>query len=110
MAAGPAAEDSVLMLHTHDVDGVDVQEVRSAAVRCDVALADLEADPCRVCVTLSSVVHCKREAVELGKLGGDGVAEIGRERGDAALARQVIAEHRDLAGADDGVDDSSRLP
>jgi hypothetical protein len=99
MAAGLAAEDSVLVLHAQDVDGIDVQEVRGTAVRRDVALADLEANPGRVCVTLARVVHRQREAVELGVLGGDRVAEIGRERSDSALPRQVIAEHRDLAHA-----------
>ena len=39
-----------------------------------------------------------------GELGGERVAEIGRERRDAALARQVIAEHRDGANDTGGVD------
>ena len=97
VAARLAAEDAVLVLHAHDVDGVDVQEVRRAPVRRDVALGDLEANPRRVRVTLAGVVHREHEAVDRGELGRDRVAEIGREGGDPALARQVVAEHRDSA-------------
>ena len=76
VAAGLAAEDPVLVLHAQDVDGVDVQEVRRAPVRGEVALGDLEADPRRVGVAPAGVVHGQHEAVELGELGGDRVAQV----------------------------------
>ena len=90
-----AAEDAVLVLDRHDVDGVDVEEVGGAPVRVDVALGDLEAHARRVGVLHADVVHREHEAVELRHLALDGVAQVGRERRDAALPRQVIAEHRD---------------
>ena len=40
------------------------------------------------------IVHRQDEAVDRGKLGGERVREVRRERGDAALPRQVIAEQR----------------
>ena len=52
VAAGLAAEDAVLVLHGHDVDRVDVEEVGGAPVGGDVALGDLEADPRRIRVLL----------------------------------------------------------
>ena len=108
VAAGLAAEDSVLVLQAQDVDGIDVQEVRRTTVRREVALADLEADPVRVGVTLAGVVHREHEAVELGNSEASASPRSLVKRGDPALARQVIAEHRDAeAGADDGVDGSS---
>ena len=39
-----------------------------------------------------------------GELGGERVAEMRRERGDSALPRHVIAEHRDGANDTRGVD------
>jgi hypothetical protein len=44
VAPRPPSEDAVLVLHAQDVDAVDVQEVRGATVRGDVAFGDLEAD------------------------------------------------------------------
>ena len=41
-----------------------------------------------------ALVHGQHETVEIGTGGGDRFAQIGGERGDAALARQVIAEQR----------------
>ncbi len=92
-----APEDPVFVLHAHDVDPVDVQEVGGTAVRRDVVLGDLETDARRVRVPPAGVVHREHEAIQGGELGGDRVAEIGRERRDTAVARHVIAEHRDLA-------------
>ena len=50
VAPGLSAEDSVLVLDRDDVDRVDVQEVRGAAVRRELALGDLEPNARRVCV------------------------------------------------------------
>jgi hypothetical protein len=50
----------------------------------------------RIRILFAGVVHGDHEAVGIGKLGGDGAAQIGGKSSDAALARQVIAEERDL--------------
>ncbi len=97
VAPGLAAEDAVLVLHAHHVDRVDVQEIRGTPVRRDVAFGDLEAHPRRIRVTLAGVVHREHEAIERGELGRDRVTQIGREGGDPALARHVVAEHGDSA-------------
>ena len=97
VAAGLAAEDAVLVLHAHDVDGVDVQEVRGAPVRREVALGDLEANARGIGVALPASFIASTKQSSSGTSAAMRVAQIGRERGDAALARQVIAEHRDLA-------------
>ena len=99
VAAGLAAEDPVLVLQRHDVDGVDVQEVRGAPVRGDVALGDLEAHARRVGVALPRRRSSRARSSRLRQLPRDGAREVGRERRDAALPRQVIAEHRDLLDA-----------
>ena len=48
-------------------------------------------------MTSAGVVHRDHEAIEFRELRGDRAAQIGRGGSDAALARQVIAEDRDLA-------------
>jgi hypothetical protein len=54
-------------------------------------------------VVFARVVHREHETVDVGKYAGEGVAQVGREGGDAALAGGVVAQDRDLAG-DSGVD------
>lgn len=97
VAPGLSTEDSVLVLDRDDVDRVDVQEVRGAAVRRDLALGDLEPNARRVCVAPTGIVHREDEALDLRVRAGDGAAQIRRERRNSALTRQVIAEHRDLS-------------
>jgi hypothetical protein len=92
-----AAEDPVLVLHAHHVDAVDVQEIRRATVGRHVVLGYLEANARRVRVAPTGVVHRQHEAVQRRALERDRVAQVGRERGDAAVTRHVIAEHRDRA-------------
>jgi hypothetical protein len=48
-------------------------------------------------VTSAGVVHRDHEAIEFRELRGDHAVQIGRGASDAALARQAIAEDRDLA-------------
>ena len=107
---GLSTEDAVLVLDADDIDRVDVQEVGGPPVRRHLALRDLEANAGRVGVTPAGIVHREDEALDLGMGRGDRAAQIRGERGDPALARQVVAEHRDLpdrAAAVDGFDESS---
>src|ERR1043166_687942 len=67
--------------------------------RGGVVVGELETDARRIGVLVPAVVHGQDEAVEIGADAGDGVAQVGGERGDAALARQVIAENGDAANA-----------
>jgi chaperonin GroES len=108
---GFSAEDPVLVLDADDVDGVDVQEVRGATVRGDLALGDLEANTRRVGIAPAGIVHREDEALDLGTGRSDGPAQIGRESRDPAMTRQVVAEHRDLpdrSPAADGFDEFLR--
>jgi hypothetical protein len=95
VAAGLAAEDAELVLHRDDVDAVDVQVVGGPPVRRRIGLADLEADARGVAVALARVVHRDDEAVDRRRRVEERAGEVRRERGDAALSRQVIAEHAD---------------
>src|SRR5882762_10257702 len=46
-------------------------------------------------MTPPCVIHREHETLDLGARTGARVREIGRERRDAALAREMIPEHRD---------------
>src|SRR5438093_10268197 len=97
MTAGLTPEDPELMLYADEIDRVHVQAVRRTSIRREVALGELETNPVGVRVTSSGVVHREHEAIEIEELRGKGLAQMGREGGDPALAGQVIAEHRDPA-------------
>ena len=92
VGAGLAAEDSVLVLHGQHVDVIDVQEVGGAPIRAEVALGDLEPDARRIAVPSAGIVHRQHERVDVRQRCRQRIGEVRRERGDAALARQVIAE------------------
>ena len=80
----------------------DVQEVGRAAVRRAIALGDLEANAIAVSVASPGVVHGDDSAVDAWERRRDRVSQVGRERGDPALPREVVSEQRyaaDRSGA-----------
>ena len=97
MTAGRPAENAELVLQADDVHVADVEEVRGAQIRRQVLLLDLEANHFRVLVATRNVVDRHGEALALGVCALDGGKQVGRERGNAALARQVVANKSDLA-------------
>ena len=97
MTAGGPAENAELVLQADDVHVADVEEVRGAQIGRQVLLLNLEANHFRVLVAAWNVVDRNGEALALGMRAGDGGQQVGRERSDAALARQVVADKRDLA-------------
>jgi hypothetical protein len=92
---GGPAEDPELVLHADDVHVPDVQEVRGALIGRDVLLLDLVANDVRIVVPALDVVDRHGEALAARVFGGHAGQQVGRERGDAALARQVVAHERD---------------
>ena len=96
MAAGRPAENPELVLQADDVDVADVEEVRRALVGGQVLFLDLEANFRRIFVAALEVVDRHRKALGLGLLGRHRRQQVGGEGGDAAFARQVIAEEGDL--------------
>ena len=97
VTAGRPAENAELVLQADDVHVADVEEVRGAQIGRQVLLFNLEAHHIRVFVAALDVVDRDGEALALGMRSRDGSQQIGRERGDAALARQVVADEGDLA-------------
>ena len=94
MAARAPAENAVFMLQADEVHVVDIQEVGGAAIGIDILLREFKPNAGRIGVTGLDVIDRQGDAGCLMILGGDGLAQIGGERGDAALARQVVADER----------------
>ena len=97
MAARGPAENAELVLQADDVDIADVEEIRGAQIGGQVLLLNLEANHFRIFVAALNVIDRHREALALGMRACDGGKQVGGEGGDAALARQVVADKGDLA-------------
>ena len=97
MTAGRPAENAELVLQADDVHVADVEEVRGTQIGRQVLLLNLEANHFRVLVAALNVVDRHGETLALRMRGCDGGKQVGRERGNAALARQVVADKSDLA-------------
>ena len=99
MAAGGSAENAELVLHTDNVHVADVEEIRGAPVRSQILLLNFEANHVRIIVAPFDVVDGHREAPACGMPRCHSAEQVGRERGDATFARQIVAEKRDLSNA-----------
>src|SRR6516164_9754511 len=97
MAAGRPSENAELVLQTDDVHVADVEEVRSTQIRRQILLLNLEANYFRVLVATFNVIHGYGETLALGIRICHGGKQVRRERRNAALARQVVADKRNLA-------------
>ncbi len=97
VTAGGSAENAELMLQADDVYVADVEEVRGTQVGRQVLLFNLEANDFGVFVTVFDVVDRDRKTPALRIPICDGGKQVGRERGDPAFARQVVADKGDLS-------------
>src|SRR5258707_7518068 len=97
VAACRAAENSVLMLQTNQVDVAKIQEVRRLSIGSKAILGKLEAHAGGVTVAFGRIVD--RQCQKLGSpvFRVDRVAEVCREGRDATFARKIIPNHGDPA-------------
>lgn len=102
VAAGGPAENSELMLDRDNVHVAGIQESGGAPVRAEVLLLNLEADNVRIVIAPFGVIDRHREAPALGMPCGHRAKQIGCKRGNAAFARQVVADKRDGSHAGSG--------
>jgi hypothetical protein len=86
------AVNAELVLQADDVHVADVEEIRGAQIGRQVLLLNLEANHFRVFVATFDVVDRHRETLALRMRGRDGRKQVGSERSDAALARQMVAD------------------
>jgi hypothetical protein len=79
------------MLNRDNVHVARVQEVGGAPVRFQILLLNLEANHVRIPIAPLDVIDRHREAVALGLVRRHRPEQIGCKRGNAALARQIVA-------------------
>src|SRR5579884_3182764 len=96
VSADRSPENTELMLQADNVNVADIQKVGGAQIRRQVLLLNFEANHLRVVVSSGDVVHGHAEALALRMRSRNRGQQVRRERGNAALAGQVIADERDL--------------
>ena len=92
MAALLSAEDSKFVLQAHDVDIADIEKIGRAKVRREVLFLDLETNHLRILVAAGYVVHGNSQALALRVGRGDSGQQVGRERRNTALSRQMVTD------------------
>ena len=97
MAPGGPAVNPKLVLNADDVHVADVEEVRRALVGGEILLFYFKTHDAGILVPLLDIIDRHRKALALGVLRRHRGEQVGREGGDAALARQIVAEKGDLA-------------
>ena len=96
MASGSAAVDAELVLQAEHVETVEAKKVGRFAIVAQTLLLDLEPHLRRIVVAFRHVIHGQHAAPRIWVLGGDGLAQVVGEGGDAALARRVVGDECDL--------------
>ena len=95
VAARPSAEDAVFVLQAYEVHVIDIQKVRRPAIGSKILFGQLEAHASRIGIAAFDVVDRHCDASRIRVFGGDGLTQVGGERGDAALSRQIVADESD---------------
>src|SRR5437588_2324465 len=97
MTTRGAPEYTELVLQADDIHVTDIEEIRGTKIGRKVLFLNLVADYLRVIIATLNVIYGNRKTLGLWMHSGDGRQQVGRERRDAALARQVIADKSNLA-------------
>jgi len=98
VASGGTTEDSVLVLQTHHVDVVEVQECCGVLIRLDVVLGEGPTNARRVVISLVRIVHREGEEASIPILRRNCAAQVGGERSDSAMTGKIIPDDRDPTG------------
>src|SRR5690242_6662979 len=97
VSARGSAKNAVFVLQAYEVNVAEIQEIRCLAVGSNLILGKFEPDPGRVGVAFWGIVDGKREEFGGAEFRVDRVAQVGREGGDTALPRKVVADDGDAA-------------
>src|ERR1035441_4907907 len=92
VASGGSAENSILVLQTHHVDVVEIQERSRIPISLYVSLSQRPSNAIRIVVTLFRVVYRKRQQTSCSILRRDGRAQVGSKCGDAALSGKIVTD------------------
>ena len=96
-ARGPAV-DAVFMLQADEIVAIEVKKIGGPLIRGNVLLRQFQAHLLRIIVAGIGIVDGDSEQASFAVFGCERGAQVGRERGNAALARQIIPHKRDARG------------
>ena len=102
VAARGAAEDAIFMLQTDEIVAIEIQEIGGPLIGGKVLLRQLQAHLLRIVVAGIGIVDGNGKQAPFSVFGCERVAQVGRESGDAALARQIIPNKSDTRGQRQG--------
>src|ERR1700751_5947098 len=94
MASGRTTEDSILVLQTHHVDVVEVQECSRLLIGLHLVLSERPSHPGGIVVTLIGVVDWKRQQSGTPVLLGDCAAQVGGEGSNSTLSWKIVPDYR----------------
>src|SRR5437867_9826710 len=91
MTARAPTEDAIFVLQADEIYIVGVQEVGGAEIRVNILLRQFKSNARRIRVAGLDVVDRQGNTRCVSVFGSDCLTQVGGERGDAALARQIVA-------------------
>ena len=98
VAARGAAVDAVFMLQADQIVAIEVEKIRSPLIGGNVLLRQLQAHLFRIIVAGIGIVDGDGEQASFSVFGCERGAQVGRESGNATLARQIISNKRNARG------------
>src|SRR5277367_2340929 len=97
MAPGWTTEYSIFVLQAHHVDVIEIQKGSCFLIRPHVVLGERPPYWRRIVVSSVDVIYRKGQQPGRAKLRGNGAAQVGSERSDSAMPRQIIPNYCDPA-------------
>ena len=98
MAARAAAVDAVFMLQADQIVAIEIEEIGRPLIGGDVFLRQFQAHLLWIVVTRIRIVDGNGKQASFSVFGRERGAQIGRECGNAALARQIVSDKCDARG------------
>ena len=91
VTAHSSAKDAIFELQARQIDIVNIQKARCAAIGFNILFREFKADAGWIRIAFRNVVDGQRDTGSLTKLRSDSFTQIGGKGGDTTPARQIIA-------------------
>ena len=95
------------MLQRNHVYIVEIQVIRRTTIRIEIVFEIFEAHLRRIFISLGDIVYRHDKVLYPGILRGHRLTQVMRKRGNAAFARQIVAQKRDSVDFGDVAHSSS---
>ncbi len=98
MTAGDSAVDAIFVLQANKIVAIEVEEISGPLIGGNVLLCQLQTHLLRIVVAGFGIVDGNGEQASFTVFGCQSVTQVGRESGNAALARQIVSNKSDARG------------